>query len=303
MADDLDENFELEAKFTLQHESIESDNSMSEPIVPQETKKKRKFEELTDTATPPQTASSKKKKNTKKNITEVLQLNKTELNKPSYIINEFKKILSKYLNDNLSSIEKNELNLNEASLQSDEAVESVDAKLSKLIMPRTSQLAGLPIEKQFNLNFNQTLEDCLKEPAAVYKQSPFILIFCSSAMRCIEIEKKLASSNELIKSKRLRWMHAFAKHKKLNEQVEFLRNSKQPLHLVYATPQRLIQLVAADAIKLEQLRYVVIDYSYRDCKQKRFIDMADIKDEFIKFTFNTLLKLNKNKLKLKFCLT
>ena len=97
-------------------------------------------------------------------------------------------------------------------------------------------------------------------------------------------------------------MHAFAKHKKLKEQIEFVQKSKNPIHLVYATPQRLAQLVEAKALKLEQLKYVVIDYTWRDIKQKRFLDMPDIKEEFFKFCFNTLLKLNKDKTQVKFYL-
>lgn len=97
-------------------------------------------------------------------------------------------------------------------------------------------------------------------------------------------------------------MHAFAKHKKLKEQVEFVQKSKNPIHLVYATPQRLAQLVEAKALKLDLLKYVVIDYTWRDVKQKRFVDMPAIKEEFFKFCFNTLLKLNKDKIQVKFYL-
>jgi len=97
-------------------------------------------------------------------------------------------------------------------------------------------------------------------------------------------------------------MHAFAKHKKLQEQIDFIKNSKTPIHLVYATPQRLAQLVEADALKLNLLKYVCIDYTARDCKLKRFVDIPDLKEEFLKFINKFLFKLNKEKIKFKFYL-
>ena len=121
-------------------------------------------------------------------------------------------------------------------------------------------------------------------------------------MKCIEIQKKLDSKISLIKSKKLKWFHAFAKHKKLNEQIEQLKHIKSPVHLVYATPQRLSQLIEANALKLSLLKYVVIDYTSRDCKLKRFIDMPDLRDEFFKLTHKYLFPLNKEKIKFKFYL-
>jgi protein CMS1 len=292
MADDLDENFELDdEKFTPSNssninddESIDEDEEKSQPL-----KKKTKiaFKETN--------SSAKIKKNKKKNITEILNLNRKEINKPNYATEEFKKILVKHLNEKLSSVEKNLLNLNEDNQDLDEAI-------SNIIMKRNSKISHLPIEKQFDEKFNEKIQNYLKKPNSAITQSPYMIILCSSAMRCIELEKKISNLNSSIKSKQLIWMHAFAKHKKLNEQIKFIENFKKPIHLIYATPQRLKQLVDAQALRLDQLRYVLIDYTNRDCKQKRFIDMADLREEFIKFTVEDLLKLNKNGIKLKFYL-
>lgn len=234
----------------------------------------------------------------KKNITEILALKKDELEQPTYAVNEFKKCLLKYINVNLSSVEKNELNLNEVSLTG-EPVETIENKLEKLILKR-NKISHLPFDEQFNAKFNDKLALFLEKPPL--KKSPFLVVLCSSAMRCIDIQTKLDTSNVLIKNKKLRWMHAFAKHKKLPVQIEFIQKLKTPINIVYATPQRLSQLVEANALSLDELKYLVIDYTHRDVKQKRFMDMPDIKEEFLKFCFTTLLKLNKETNQVKFYL-
>ncbi len=335
MADDLDENFELDEKFSTQqqqqhdqsdNESVKSDEEKSFASVGNGHQKKttadkglkRKFEQVFSDAT----KTSNKKANKKKNITEILKLKKDELERPTYAINEFKKFLIKFINVNLSSVEKNELNLSEVSRfmnsqirfgsyflnkhnsrikvsLTGEEVESVDAKLDKIILKR-NKISHLSFDEQFNEKFNGKLEVFLQKPPV--KQSPFLIVLCSSAMRCIEVQSKLDTSNELIKSKKLRWMHAFAKHKKLPQQIDQIKKLKTPINVVYATPQRLAQLVEAEALLLDQLKYVVIDYTHRDVKQKRFMDMPEIKEEFLKFCFGCLLKLNKDKCQVKFYL-
>ncbi len=128
MADDLDENFELDEKFSTQEQYYQSDNESVKIDQEEESfanvgnghqnkqsvlnkGQKRKFEQLiSDTS-----KASNKKANKKKNITEILKLKKNEIEQPTYAINEFKKLLVKFIKVNLSSVEKNELNLSEVS--------------------------------------------------------------------------------------------------------------------------------------------------------------------------------------------
>lgn len=126
--DDLDENYELDENFSTKYEhqsNIDTDNEENEiPAVdeaPSENNKKpikRKFDQVTRNEKSNTNALNdvSKKKNKKKNITEMLALKKSEIEQPTYAINEFKKILIKYLNVNLSSVEKNELNLSEVGV-------------------------------------------------------------------------------------------------------------------------------------------------------------------------------------------
>lgn len=163
---------------------------------------------------------------------------------------------------------------------------------------------NLPIHKQFSKKFNKKLELYKQKRSDKNKKSPFMVVLCSSAIRCIEIQKALDKHNKHLKSKSLRWIHAFAKHKKLNEQIKFIKDIKYPIDIVYATPQRLSQLtdLEANAIDFKNLKYVLVDYTYRDCKQKRILDIPDIKNDFFKLFFQKLIHLNKKKIKVKFYL-
>ncbi len=279
MADELDENYTLDKKFKVA-EPIDDLDDLDELQT-----KSNKF----DKPISKETSNSKKIKTKKKNITEILEIKKKELNKPSYAYDEFKRILTKFIVDNLSSVERKDFGLNE----------NLNEKLDELIVKRT-KTSKLPFEQQFEKFFSKKFEKHLQKESKLRR--PFTIVLCSSAVRCIELQKKLDSTNELIKKKKLKWMHAFAKHKKLQEQIDFIKNSKTPIHLVYATPQRLAQLVEADALKLNLLKYVCIDYTARDCKLKRFVDIPDLKEEFLKFINKFLFKLNKEKIKFKFYL-
>lgn len=103
MADDLDENFEIEPEERDDDEDEDEDDD-DDMVNEEETQKNGvKLKNVS------QTDSKRKRK--KKNITEILELKKSDFAKASYAANEFKKILIEYANKKLSSVEKNELGL------------------------------------------------------------------------------------------------------------------------------------------------------------------------------------------------
>ena len=53
------------------------------------------------------------KKQKKKTITEILEIHKDEINKPTYARNELIKTLTNHIDKNLSIVEKNDLNLSQ----------------------------------------------------------------------------------------------------------------------------------------------------------------------------------------------
>jgi hypothetical protein len=262
MADDLEENYVIEENFL--------------------NKKKQNDDEIDiefDTQQQPgEVVETNRKKQKKKTITEILELNKDEINKPEYARNELIKILNDYIDKKLSIVEKNDLNLTEDTI----------GYLNKLILKRKS--TKLSLEKQFEKKYEQKLQKYLKLPKLKNGQ-PFAIVLCSSAQRCIEVQRQL----DKFTGKRIRWMYAFAKHKKLVEQIDFLKKNR--VNLIFATPNRLNQLLADndDVFRgkfLKQIKYLVIDYTNRDCKLKRFIDINEIRSEFIKLFFDFIQTAN-----------
>lgn len=181
--------------------------------------------------------------------------------------------------------------------EQDSSSKRVLARLNKMILKRKASLSKLEVQEHFNKKFNSKIKKYLvnKKSQQQGKHAPFAFVLCSSAMRCIELQRLFDANNKYLKEKKLNWFHAFAKHKKLNEQIEYLnkKQSKQTIDLVYATPQRLTQLIEAKCFDLSQLKYVLVDYTHRDCKLKRFVDMNEIKSEFFVLLFKHLIYLNK----------
>ena len=97
-------------------------------------------------------------------------------------------------------------------------------------------------------------------------------------------------------------MYAFAKHKKLAEQIDYIKKNR--VNMVFATPNRLLQLLeeSDESSFFKYLKYLIVDYTHRDCKLKRFIDINEIKSEFIKLFFKYIQPANsksKSKTKIK----
>jgi hypothetical protein len=227
MADDLDENYLIDKEFEQKLSSNPTNDESSDEIEAKPLKRKQE---------PNSKVEQVKKKSKKLNITEILKLKSAEINKPNYAIDEFKTILIKHINDNLSSVEKNEYNLNS---------DDVGKRLGKMLLKR-KKTYNLPVETQFKKKFNKKLGNLLKSSSGS-RQKPFMIVLCSSAVRCIELQKLIDGKCELSKNGKLRWIYAFAKHKKLNEQIQLVKNLKHEVNVVYATPQRLGQLVQADS--------------------------------------------------------
>jgi len=292
--DNLDENYLIDDKFSHTfNESHDEELSESELLTDgqQESsviKKKRKTSEANESISLETSSSKSKKRRRKKNITEILKLRENSIIKPSQPIKEFKNALLKYMNENLSSVEKNELNLHADNLDC----------LRKMILKR-NKTHKLSVEKQFERKFEKKLNQYLEnKEKSSKKREPYVLILCSSALRCIELQKLLSDKIEAIKTKKLLWIHAFAKHKKLSEQIGFLQNLKNPTHIVFSTPHRFMQLIQSEpkGLLLNQLKYVFIDYTHKDVKKKGFFDKPEIKNDFLKLFFSNLLKIKKLKL-------
>jgi hypothetical protein len=260
-------------------------------------------EATVDSKRPQESQSKKKKKNKRLNISELLKLRGDQFDQNDFQTNEFKSQMVTHLNKHLSSVEKNELNLSNEVL--DERLAKMIMKPARKLNKNSEKVKKVLVSKLFQKKLGKKCESYLNSAKAAMQgqQAPFVIVLCSSAVRCIEVQRELDSHVDLLKQRQLLWMHAFAKHKKLDEQIAYIKTQrKQSTHLVYATPKRLEQLIDAECFDLKHLKYVLVDYTHRDVKLKRLFDLHEIRADFMNLCFKHLLRLNKEKVKFKFLL-
>ncbi|XP_051998719.1 protein CMSS1-like isoform X2 [Xyrauchen texanus] len=124
-----------------------------------------------------------------------------------------------------------------------------------------------------------TLQVCPKW-AKIQKQhtqtrSVVLLIVCGSALRTIELIKQLVAFKGQAKVLKL-----FAKHIKVDEQIKLL--SKGVTHIAVGTPGRIAALLEKDGLTVQGLRYLVLDWNYRDQKHRTMTDIPEVKLDFLK---------------------
>ncbi|KAM6985106.1 protein CMSS1 [Aplochiton taeniatus] len=141
-------------------------------------------------------------------------------------------------------------------------------------------------------DLTHTLSSYLKEVcpkwAKVQKQhteksSVVLLVVSSSALRAIELIKQMTAFKGEAKVLKL-----FAKHIRVKEQVKLLE--KSVTHIGVGTPARLRSLVENEGLKPEALRYLVLDWNWRDQKLRRMVDLPEIKSELLKLLDAGILK-------------
>ncbi|XP_078513863.1 protein CMSS1 isoform X2 [Lissotriton helveticus] len=106
------------------------------------------------------------------------------------------------------------------------------------------------------------------------KKSLLVVIVCSSAHRALELIKLLTAFKGDAKVLKL-----FAKHIKIKEHIKLLE--KGVAHLGVGTPGRIKALIEQDGLTLESLKYLVLDWNWRDQKLRRMMDIPEVKKETI----------------------
>ncbi|XP_072300888.1 protein CMSS1 isoform X2 [Eucyclogobius newberryi] len=197
---------------------------------------------------PDQSTKVKKKRKKKKTITDVLAAVEPKPGCPADLQSE----VTKFFKDKLSVIEQEEFQLKDSSfLTCNDLTHSLSSYL-KQICPKWAKLQKHHTEKS----------------------SAVILIVCSSALRTIELIKQLTTFKGEAKVLKL-----FAKHIKIEEQVKLLQ--KGITHIGVGTPGRISALIEQEGLHLQSLRYVVLDWNWRDQKLRRMVDIPEIKLDFM----------------------
>ncbi|XP_034549661.1 protein CMSS1 [Notolabrus celidotus] len=219
--------------------------------------KKKKKNEQKESVTPQkkepaddQTPKVKRKrKKKKKTITDVLSSTEPKPGCPS----DLQGLITQYFSDKRSVIEQEELKLHDSFfLSSNDLTHSLSSYL-KQVCPKWAK-----IQKQHT-----------------EKSSVVLLIVCSSALRTIELIKQLTTFKGEAKAIKL-----FAKHIKVEEQVKLLQ--KGVTHIGVGTPGRICALIEKEGLNVCALRYLVLDWNWRDQKLRRMVDIPEIKLDFMK---------------------
>ncbi|KAG7467482.1 hypothetical protein MATL_G00154290 [Megalops atlanticus] len=190
-----------------------------------------------------------KKRRKKKTITDVLS---TSEPKPGCPV-DLQNLIQKYYSDKRSVIEMEELKLPDSCfLANNDLTHSLSSYL-KEICPKWAK-----VQKQHTV-----------------KKSLVLLIVCSSALRAIELIKQLTTFKGEAKVIKL-----FAKHIKVEEQAKLL--DKGVTHIGVGTPGRIKALIEKDALTLQALRFLVLDWNWRDQKLRRMVDVPEVKNDMLK---------------------
>ncbi|KAM6955380.1 protein CMSS1 isoform 2-T2 [Lycodopsis pacificus] len=210
--------------------------------------------------------STKPKRKRKKTITDVLSSSEPKPGSPA----DLQTLVTQHFADKLSVIEQEDLKLLDSSFLSSNDLTHTLSSYLKQVCPKWSK-----IQKQHT-----------------EKSSVVLLIVCSSALRAIELIKQMTAFKGEAKAVKL-----FAKHIKMEEQVKLLQ--KGVTHIGVGTPGRISALVEKEGLSLQALKYVVLDWNWRDQKLRRMMDVPEVKLDFMKLLQGGILNgCKENKVKI-----
>ncbi|KAJ2840695.1 cms1 ribosomal small subunit [Coemansia sp. 'formosensis'] len=136
------------------------------------------------------------------------------------------------------------------------------------------------------------LEDLAKTAVSTGKSknkvmhgAPQVLVICSSALRVIDLVKRLrpVSKRGVLK--------LFSRHIKIDDQKKTLKTTA--VDIAVGTPNRILKLLTEDALKVNRLRLVVID-CWQDDKMRVVIDMDDTRKDLFAIWQDVLLPASAN---------
>ncbi|OTA27806.1 hypothetical protein BTJ68_10404 [Hortaea werneckii EXF-2000] len=114
--------------------------------------------------------------------------------------------------------------------------------------------------------------------------SPHTLVVAGAGLRAAELVRGLRK----FQTKESLVAKLFAKHIKLGEAIETVKNSR--IGIGVGTPQRIIDLLDNGALKLDNLERIVLDASHIDAKKRGVLDMQDTQPQVVKLLSRQELK-------------
>ncbi|CAN0291735.1 unnamed protein product [Lampetra planeri] len=231
-----------------QEERAEED---AEPKPKKSKKREKGGERPPEPGGPPGKGGSTKsgtKGSTKQTITDVLAASEPARGKPE----DLRQCLLAHFQGMLSVVEMEEMALSDANfLPSSDATHTVSSYL-KEVCPKWAKLwRGHTDTKR-----------------------PLAIVVCSSALRALDVMRQAAAFKGDCRVAKL-----FSKHIKVEEQIASL--AKLPVHLAAGTPGRIKKILDLDGMTLDSLKYLVLDWNWRDQKLRRLIDIPEVKTDVL----------------------
>jgi len=105
------------------------------------------------------------------------------------------------------------------------------------------------------------------------KSSPAMLIISSGGQRAADLLRE----TKAFRGEQCKCTKLFAKHFKVSEQVKYLKSNI--VHLGVGTPNRILKLIEEDGLDLSNVKYIIIDWSWRDVKTRQITTMPGVKED------------------------
>ncbi|XP_029206946.2 uncharacterized protein C3orf26 homolog [Acropora millepora] len=179
--------------------------------------------------------------------------------------------------DTLSTIELEDLVIDETCCLTDDTIhtgasEDISKYLSKVVPDWSQSVARLKKKS--------------------HRGSPILLLVSCAATRIVELNRSAVEFKGCCKTVKL-----FAKHIKVSEQELTLES--QVVHFGIGTPSRILKLLQNGSLKTSRLKYVILDWTWRDQKLRRMIDIPEVRGELINLLKEYIFPLAKaSKLKI-----
>ncbi|XP_041475224.1 uncharacterized protein C3orf26 homolog [Lytechinus variegatus] len=162
--------------------------------------------------------------------------------------------MATYFHEKLSTIEMEELILDDdcfLQLNSDGA--PVSEYLSRRIPTWTDMVDEHKKEKTPN-------------------HSCIVLLLTSSAKRAVDLNRDTQAFKGTCVTAKL-----FAKHLRISEQVKYLESHR--VQFAVATPHRVSSLLESGSFNVDDMKYVILDWNWRDAKLRRFVDIPELRKD------------------------
>jgi len=196
------------------------------------------------------TATQKKKKSKRRSKSAALAKTKDTALSPC----DLTSVLDKHFKEKLSTVEMDELTLTDDHFCRCNDLTHTATSYLKTLMPHWKKM--------------------LKGLSDV-KGSPLIIVICKSGMRSVDFIRSIPD----LQTKGFKIAKLFAKHLKIEEQVKHLQ--KYSTHIGVGSPNRIQHLIENGALRLDELKYVVLDWSNRDDKLQRLMEIKEIRADVI----------------------